>query len=109
MKFSKETVQKVWEKGTIASNNDPNVYRKDECGAWIKRDQYEVTDEELSYGWTIEGIIPYSNDVNNDISNLKPLQWENNKNKMNGKYRSKVVSDGVSNKYGYSIRERQEQ
>lgn len=37
MSFSEDTIQKVWEKGRIVPNNDPNDWRKDQCEAWIGR------------------------------------------------------------------------
>lgn len=37
MAFSNEDIQKVWEKGSVAPNNDTNIWRKDQCNAWIGR------------------------------------------------------------------------
>ncbi|NQV00434.1 MAG: HNH endonuclease [Parcubacteria group bacterium] len=80
MDFDKETEQKVWEKGKIASNNDPSIWRKDACGAWIKRAEYGNRDSK--YGWEIDHI---SADGSDNLSNLQPLQWENNLDKSDGK------------------------
>jgi hypothetical protein len=109
MTFSEEIIQKVWEKGKIAKNNNPNIYRKDECGAWIKRDQYSMTGETLSYGWSIDYIIPLSKGGNNDLSNLRPLQWENHCSIDNGKHGRKIISEGVINRYEYYVVSRQMQ
>lgn len=40
--FSEETIQAVWEKAISVSNNDPNIWRQDECKAWIKRTIMEI-------------------------------------------------------------------
>ena len=34
MSFTADTIQKVWEKAATVANNDPAVWRKDECGTW---------------------------------------------------------------------------
>ena len=73
MSYSEEDIQAVWEKGRIVSSNDPNVWRKDECDAWIKRTKYGNRDSQ--YGWEIDHIDPKGSD---EIENLRPLQWENN-------------------------------
>ena len=46
MSFSENTIQKVWEKGTVVSGNDANVWRKDQCGAWIGRLYYGNRDSQ---------------------------------------------------------------
>ena len=71
MVFSKEMVQKVWEKGRVDSNQDPSVWRKDECGAWIRHGHYGNQDSE--FGWEIDHITAVGPD---DLSNLRVLQWQ---------------------------------
>jgi len=62
-------IQMVWEKGTVVQGNDPKVFRKDQCKAWINRDKYG--DRKSDYGWEIDHITPGGTD---DLSNLIPLQ-----------------------------------
>jgi hypothetical protein len=76
MAFIEEMIQQVWEKGKIVSKNEPNVFRKDECGAWIRRNQYGNRNSQ--YGWEIDHISPGGPDT---LSNLRPLQWKNNTDK----------------------------
>lgn len=83
MAFTEDQIQKVWEKGTIVPSNDPNVYRKDMCGAWIARSQYG--NRNSSYGWEIDHIKPQSQGGGDELSNLRPLQWENNMSKLDGR------------------------
>ncbi len=71
-------VQQVWEKATIVSGYDPNIWRKDTCGAWINRDSHG---SETQYGWEIDHIKPKAHGGSEDLANLQPLQWENNRHK----------------------------
>lgn len=55
LSLSEEIVQKVWEKGYVDSNNDPNVWRKGECGAWINRRLHGSRESE--YGWRARFLL----------------------------------------------------
>ena len=92
MSFTNDEIQAVWNKASIDLNNDPNLWRKDQCGAWIGRDFYGNRDSQ--YGWEIDHINPIGGD---SLSNLRPLQWENNANKSDGRLMCPVVSNGVNN------------
>lgn len=71
--FSEEAIQQVWdEKGRVIPGQDPSVWRKDECGAWMKRDRYGHRDSE--FGWELARISP---GAPADASNLRALQWQN--------------------------------
>ena len=75
MLFSKETIQSVWEKGEIVAEYDANRFRKDPCGAWIRRLDYGAGNSRL--GWGIYHITPESEGGGDELSNLRPLQWRN--------------------------------
>jgi len=95
MSFSEEIIQKVWEKATIVPNYDPNVWRKDHCGAWINRSSHNGKRENpVDYEWEIDHINPNGGD---DVSNLRPLQWKNNLAKGEGRLTCAVTSDGNHN------------
>ena len=79
MEVNNDVINAVWRKGRAVSGNNPNVWRKDRCGAWIRRTQYGNRDSE--YGWEIDHINPRGSD---NLSNLQPLQWENNVRKGDG-------------------------
>lgn len=95
MAFTEDQIQKVWEKATIVAKNDPKVFRKDECGAWIARKQYGNRDS--SYGWEIDHITPQSKGGGDQLSNLRPLQWENNMSKSDGRLVCVVVANSDKN------------
>jgi hypothetical protein len=90
--WSNDIIQKVWEKGEVVSDNVPSEWRKDECGAWIGRHQYGNRNSQ--YGWEIDHISPEGSDA---IGNLRPLQWENNVEKSDGRLKCNVTADGTKN------------
>ena len=79
MSFTEETIQKVWEKGKEIPGTDPNIWRKDECGATIKRTEYGNRNSQ--YGWEVDHIVPESKGGTDHLSNLQPLHRENNQAK----------------------------
>ena len=87
MSFSDERIQQVWEKGKITGDYSPDSWRKDECNVWIKRDDYG--NRNSKYGWEIDHISPGGSDK---LSNLRPLQWQNNTDKSDGRLKCNVTS-----------------
>ena len=92
MSFSEDIVQKVWEKGRIISENHPNIWRKDECGAWIQRASHG--DRNSDFGWEVDHINPNGGD---NLSNLRPLQWINNAEKSEGRLTCPITASGARN------------
>ena len=89
-KFSNEVIQAVWEKGQVVHGKDPSKVRKDVCKAWIHRDEYGNRNSD--YGWEIDHITPISNGGPDALYNLRPLQWENNASKQNGRLTCPVTA-----------------
>ena len=98
MSFNQKMIDDVWEKGSIATTKDKeNEWRKDQCGAWIKYQNYG--DRDSDYGWEIDHITPESQGGKDILSNLRPLHWRNNAGKSDGKLVTVVTSDGNKNIY----------
>lgn len=74
--FDENTIEAVWRKGEIEPQY--SGFRKDKCGASMQRDKYGKTEQ---WGWEIDHIKPVALGGTDDLSNLQPLEWENNRKK----------------------------
>lgn len=78
--MDQKTIDAVWAKATYFNNNG---VAKDECGALIKYKDYGKRTSK--YGWEIDHINSQSGGGSNNLSNLRPLHWQNNVDKSNGR------------------------
>jgi hypothetical protein len=83
-----KTLDQVWEKGRAIGNQDQTVWRKDECGAWIRYDQYgsEVSD----FGWKIASV---STGGSSGPADLRPFHWQNDFNRSTSVAVCRVKAD----------------
>jgi hypothetical protein len=76
--FDALTILFVWNKAQSVPGFDASIYRKDSCGAWIQRSAYGDLGD---YGWEVDHIRPVAHQGTDDLSNLQPLHWQNNRGK----------------------------
>lgn len=72
MSHSKEVIAQVWQHARVLTDHDPQIWRQDECGAWIRHEHYGREDSE--FGWTIVNISVGGPDT---VENLRPFQHAN--------------------------------
>ena len=77
--FAQTTVSVVWKKGKPIDGYDANTWRYDVCGKPMKFSDYGKTNSE--HGWEVDHIHPVAKGGSDDLSNLQPLQWLNNRHK----------------------------
>ena len=87
--YDESTIEAVWQKGTPEPGH--SSFRKDICGASIQRSKYGET---IQWGWEIDHITPESRGGTDALSNLRPLQWENNRAK----------ADNLDGNWTYAVR-----
>ena len=85
-------IKKVWSKALVVPKFNHAKFRKDTCGAWIRFDKHG--DRKSKYGWEIDHIDPDGSDA---LTNLRPLQWENNLARGDGKLDCVVTAKGKRN------------
>ncbi|EMD0828582.1 HNH endonuclease [Morganella morganii] len=98
MSFSQELIDSVWNKATVQPGNEPDVFRKDQCGAWIQKSKYGHRDSK--YGWEVDHITAVANSGTDILSNLRPLHWGNNSSRGKGRLNTQlpaVTSEGTDN------------
>lgn len=79
MAFSSDIIQEVWEKAISVEGFDPQLFRKDPCGAWMVRNKYGMTDN--PFGWQIDHVYPKSLGGDDNLRNLRAMHWRNNESK----------------------------
>lgn len=97
MAFTDDIIKQVWDKATKVQGFDPNIFRKDPCGAWIIFNKYGLRDN--SFGWEIDHVFPKSQGGDDDIRNLRAMHWRNNESKGDDypSYIARVTSNGNQN------------
>ena len=72
MRVDDETIARVWQHARAFTELSADLWRKDECGAWMRREHYGREDSE--FGWRIVNISAGGPDA---PENLRPLHHRN--------------------------------
>lgn len=95
MSWAENQIQSAWENGQVLDKINSWKWRKDACGAWISRDQYDNRNSD--FGWEISHVLPVNEGGADERSNLRPLQWKNAAAKDNGSLTCPVMAQGGFN------------
>ena len=98
MDYSETIVQAVWEHGRAAPDRDADLWRKDQCGAWLHREQYN--NEKSEYGWKILKVVA---GAGSDIDQLQPFHCGNAFDIANGRAQCRVTADRAGLAPGQSV------
>ncbi len=88
MGYSAQLVQEVWEKGRGSGEIDRELWREDECGAWISRADYDNADSD--FGWKIINVMAGAPDT---LENLRPFHCGNGYDVAGHQPRRHVTAD----------------
>ncbi len=76
---TEQNKQKVWNKGRVIENYDKDIWRYDICGNLMEYSEHGDTNSKR--GWEIDHIRPLKKGGTDDLNNLQPLYWKNNRKK----------------------------
>ena len=90
--WTEEEKRKIWNKGEVIPGLNRDMWRTDQCGAYIKWDMYGDRSARDNNGWEIDHIKPDSKGGEDIVSNARPLQWYNNVTRSNGRLTCPVMA-----------------
>ena len=95
--FTDSEILDVWKKAMTVNGVDPDAFRQDYAGAWIRYADYGNRNSQ--YGWEIDHLKPLSQGGEEVGTNYLPLQWQNNVRKGDNypRWATAVTADGQNN------------
>ena len=78
MAYTEETLDKIWNKGSIIFGKDPDKYRKDVNGNVMFRSSYGKYSK---MGWNVDHKRAKANGGSDSIRNLQPMNSRANSSK----------------------------
>lgn len=90
--------QVVWDKGRVLPDRDPTLWRQDQCGAWMHRDQFENADSD--YGWCVVNTVAGGGDRPED---LQPMHQANEYDIANGRPHCRTTAERSGLAPGQSV------
>ena len=91
--YPRDVVGRVWKLASAVEGNDPELWRKDEFGAWIHRLDYG--DRQSEFGWEIADPPDGSHDMG--VASLRAMHWQNYLDQVAATTRSRITADGLRN------------
>lgn len=91
--YDREVASRVWQLAQAVAGNDPELWRKDEFGAWIYR--LDHGNRHSPYGWEIFDASLGRGEFG--VAALRPLQWQNYLDQLASETQSRITSDGLRN------------
>ena len=88
MEITDEVVAQVWEHGRVVDGHDPTTWRKDECGAWIRRGDHGS--ERSGFGWRVVAVCvgePAG------VEDLRPFHADNRYDREQRRPHCRVTAD----------------
>lgn len=77
--FDEATKIAVWQKGQPVQGYDATQIRQDPCGAWMVYKEHGNVSS--PHGWEVDHQKPKVAGGGDELSNLQPLHWQNNRHK----------------------------
>ncbi|WP_157863031.1 HNH endonuclease signature motif containing protein [Desulfofarcimen acetoxidans] len=69
----------MWNKAAVVPECNQSEFRKDRCGALMRFADYDNVNS--IFGWEIDHEKPVARGGTDDLDNLQPLHWRNNRGK----------------------------
>ena len=96
--FTEAEKKYVWDNKAVKVDGvDPDVFRQDYAGAWMRYADYGNRNSQ--YGWEIDHLKPLAQGGEEVMTNYLPLQWQNNVRKGDNypRWTTAVAADGQNN------------
>lgn len=75
---SQKRIDEVWDKGKEIRGRNPETWRRDAESNKIRKGSYGTQGD---FGWEIDHKKPVEKGGSDDLRNLRPLHWEENRKK----------------------------
>ena len=91
--YDHSVIAGVWANGDAIPGNDPDLWRKDQFGAWIHRLDYGKRHSE--FGWEICDLTAGRGP--GGLAALRPMHWQNYIDQVAALTQSRVTAEGIRN------------
>lgn len=103
--MNEDMMRKIWEKASQIEGLDPDLFRKDACGAIMSWSHFG---QNTSFGWVVDHIYPKSKGGDDNEANLRAMNIANDRSKGDDYpvYRSALtmgISDNVPNEKEFRV------